>query len=111
MTMVEIKHSIPEGYEAVEVRIAKVGDIVIRFGKVAHNANDACRSPELILRKKRWRGDKGQIFFYVAEDLEAKSDMEYNLLMDDKLHNAGNYFETIAEAEEVASKIKALLAQ
>lgn len=57
-------------------------------------------------KPKRWRGVKGDVYYYVSSNLTVQTIIEFNDSLANDLYNAGNYFQTREEAEEVANEIK-----
>tara|TARA_R110000851_G_C12675592_1_gene523180 strand:+ start:46 stop:387 length:342 start_codon:yes stop_codon:yes gene_type:complete len=102
---------VPDGYYAVEVAIAKVGDLVVRSGKVRSNQCEHCLSPELILKSLKWRTGLGGNYFFLCTGLRPSMGCDGRGQTSDVHYHAGNYFQTIEEAGLASIKIKALLAQ
>ena len=62
------------------------------------------------VRKKRWRADKGQKYYYVDDLFMCDScRIENYYLIDDTRYHIGNYFRTREEAEEVAAEFRKIL--
>lgn len=57
----------------------------------------------------RWRAPYGEKYYTILGDLYVDYNFEDNFSADDSLYESGNYFETEAEAEEVAEKFRAIL--
>ena len=110
---VTIDVEVPEGYEAVKVAIAKVGDLVVCGGAVRPNKNDCCISPELILKPIKWKPRDDEPYYYVTSEGELQLIRVFNSSwhLDKERAKIGNCFQTRDEAQEVVDKFKALLAQ
>ena len=57
---------------------------------------------------KRRRAEKGKRYFYVNEHFEAKWFRDQRDCFDNSFYNIGNYFQTEAQAQEMADKLKEL---
>lgn len=57
----------------------------------------------------RWRASYRGRYYYINTTLDVQCLEEEGFRMDDEFYNSGNYFETKAEAEEVAKKFRAVL--
>ena len=59
--------------------------------------------------EKRWRAEKGEMYFYVNYELEVNIIVDDYYNGDNILYKAGNYFKTEEEAELVAIKFREVL--
>lgn len=59
--------------------------------------------------EKRWRAEKGGVYFYVNYDLEVNRIVDDYYSGDNSLYKAKNYFKTREEAELVAEKFRKIL--
>ena len=59
--------------------------------------------------EKRWRAEKGEMYFYVNYGLEVNIIVDDYYSGDNILYKAGNYFKTEEEAEKVAEKFRKIL--
>ena len=57
----------------------------------------------------RFRAERHRMYFLIAYDMKVISMKEEGCGMDELAYNSGNYFETKAEAEDVAAKFRAIL--
>lgn len=57
----------------------------------------------------RWRASYRGRYYYINTTLEVQCLEEEGFRMDDEFYNSGNYFETKAEAKEVAAKLRVVL--
>lgn len=57
----------------------------------------------------RWRAPYGEKYYTILGEFSVDYDFDYYCSEDDYLYESGNYFETEAEAEEVAAKFRAVL--
>ena len=60
------------------------------------------------IRKKRWRAEKQETFYYISEYGIVLSAVETLKTCDDCIYKYGNYFRTKEIAEKVAKEIKAI---
>lgn len=60
---------------------------------------------------KRWRAEDGKTYFFITYDMKVDSMTENDDGIDALAYNSGNYFETKAEAEEVAAQFRSILKQ
>lgn len=60
---------------------------------------------------KRWRAKEEGTYYHVYNCVEVQKDTEYHSTVDDDRYNAGNYFQTEAEAEAVVEAFKKILEQ
>lgn len=60
-------------------------------------------------KKKRWRTEKGQKYYYVTNCLNVSGAKDFYDRLDTKGYESGNYFQTEEEAREYADKIRKLL--
>ena len=58
------------------------------------------------IRKKRWRAEKQETFYYISEYGAVSSAVETLNTCDDYIYKYGNYFRTKEQAEKVAEEIK-----
>lgn len=58
---------------------------------------------------KRWRAEKGEMYFYVNYELEVNIIVDDYYSGDNSLYKTGNYFKTREEAELVAIKFREVL--
>ena len=61
------------------------------------------------VRKKRWRAEVGQRYWFIDENMRVRTIMDYRIGTDDSLYKSGNYFRTHEEAEEVAAEFRKIL--
>ena len=59
--------------------------------------------------KKKWRAEKGEMYFYVNYELEVNIIVDDYYSGDNSLYKTGNYFKTREEAELVAIKFREVL--
>ena len=59
----------------------------------------------------RWRAEFQEKYYYVDEFAEANFSIDLQHDTDNRRHEAGNYFETRDEAEEVAAQFRSILKQ
>ena len=59
--------------------------------------------------QKKWRAEKGEMYFYVNYGLEVNIIVDDYYNGDNILYKAGNYFKTEKEAEKVAEKFRKIL--
>lgn len=108
-----IKADIPGGYEAVEVRLPRRGEVALSFDQetgeyFAEVLGWSMSTPMLILRKKRFRADKEGAYysftlqdpFHTLDTRDVDADFAYE-------NHA--YFETHEEAEEARQACLELL--
>jgi hypothetical protein F3_00887 len=55
---------------------------------------------------KRWRAEKGKIYYYIDSVLDISISTEYHYALDNVCYERGNYFRTKEEAEEYAEYMK-----
>lgn len=58
---------------------------------------------------KRWRAEHGELYYYIYENTKIGYKGDWGSADDDKNYEAGNYFQTKAQAQAVADKIKQIL--
>ena len=58
------------------------------------------------IRKKRWRAEKQETFYYISEYGKVLSAVETLKTCDDCIHKYGNYFRTKEQAEQAAKEIR-----
>ena len=58
------------------------------------------------IRKKRWRAEKQETFYYISEYGTVLSAVETLKTCDDCIYKYGNYFRTKEQAEKVAKEIR-----
>ena len=58
------------------------------------------------IRKKRWRAEKGNTFYYVSSSGIVLSAVETLKTCDDCIYKYGNYFRTKEQAEKVAKEVR-----
>ena len=54
---------------------------------------------------KRWRAEKGDIYYSFTSNFGVEESTEYNDYLDNEAYDSGNYFQTKEEAQEVADKL------
>lgn len=59
--------------------------------------------------EKKWRAEKGELFFFVDITISVVEVTDYYFNQDERLYASGNYFKTRKEAEEVAEKFRKIL--
>lgn len=76
----------------------------------AFKAYEYSEQPEscFILRKKRWRAEQGERYWFLNARLMVERMIEFRDEFDDELFKIGNYFQTKEEAEAIAEKVRAL---
>lgn len=62
-----------------------------------------------VVRKKRWRAEKGGQYFYVSTSLIVCVSSDLYCLQGNVHYSIGNYFRTREEAEEVAAEFRKIL--
>ena len=58
------------------------------------------------IRKKRWRAEKQETFYYISEYGIVLSSVETLKTCDDCIYKYGNYFRTKEQAEKVAKEVR-----
>lgn len=102
--MKEIRLNIPEGCQAVTVKVDG-GKVVTEF----EPKEGYCWNPDKkeLEKLSRWRTKKGEEYFFISEDtLEVYREYEDFDEVDDARHELGNYFKTEEAAERVANQIR-----
>lgn len=101
-------------YLSVLGHLVREKDGVIAYSKPTleeFNILDSDWLEEIPEEYKRWRADKGGLYWYVSSYSEARgatcSSMELYCSTDDYRRSIGNYFKTEAEAEKAAEWLKA----
>lgn len=105
---IEVDESLaPDGYEIVAFRVANADDICLCLldGGTRTGAElNSTGLPALILKKKRWRADKGREYHYISSTGIVNTDFENNTIADKDRHEAGNYYpprsEEVLEAQK-----------
>lgn len=114
---IEIDESlIPEGYEVVGFRVPKDEELVLQLidgGRKGAACYDAVGLPCLILKKIRWRAEKGGEYWLTTNNsnletgqLDVISDIELGVLGNERSYQLGNYYQTKEEAEQAAERVK-----
>jgi len=96
---IEIEVEIPDGYEFDRYDLPREGE----NDWVEH------RNKLIIIRPKRWRADKGNVYWTIDEMFDVISQDEDSDTADDKSCELGVYFRTEAEAEAMAEKLRRVL--
>jgi len=58
---------------------------------------------------KRWRAKKHGYYFYLDDTFEVIEEKNWSSMFDNARYEAGNYFQTIKQAEEFKKGVKALV--
>lgn len=90
---------------------------VITTGGFAYNiklvlpyeGNEGLLGTDNSLKPKRWRAERGKVYYFVGDELRVTSSSEDFDTIDDNRYQIGNYFKSYKEAEVVAEKFKELL--
>jgi len=103
----------PKGYEYTgEYRQPKIGEWFIDPNDMkATRTSSGYHLPRLILRKKRFRADYAHCYYFVGETGKVLKDYDNRRATDAARHAIGNHFETEAEAQKPADKLKEFLMQ
>lgn len=64
---------------------------------------------EYRIKKKRWRAEEGEYYFYIGYNLEVFEEMEDFCEADDECYEVSNYFKTEEEAQRAADYLKECL--
>lgn len=105
---------VPEGYTAIGYRVPNKGELCIGVHSEVYLANNTNHLRKaVVVNKNPWRAEYGSPYYVVTgEGLHRVQERFENLSVSCGIYyRSGNYFKTKEEAEEVASKIKTLLAQ
>lgn len=114
MSMQSVEVDVPEGYTAVGYRVPNKGELCLGVHSDVYTATNTNHFRKAVVVKKNpWRAEYGgQYYIVTGKDLHRVEMMpENNGISCSIYYKSGNYFKTKEEAEEVASKIKTLLAQ
>ena len=83
----------------------KYGDFV-RIQKFLDDNNLVIDYEKKEIRKKRWRAEKQETFYYISEYGIVLSAVETLKTCDDCIYKYGNYFRTKEQAEKAAKEIR-----
>lgn len=74
-----------------------------------YEGNEALLGTTDAPQPKRWRAERSCEYYYINNFGDVLAEVERHLSVDDSYYNAGNYFQTRAEALAVADRFKAIL--
>ena len=101
----------PEGFEYTgEYRVPNHAEpYLCESVAYCNNGHSKCPEPVFILRKKRWRAEQGEYFWYVTTMTGCLDKAQDRWCMADSLYAIGNYFQTQEQAQQALDKFKQIL--